>query len=310
MMYGLCRSLHHALLTKRSQVLRDKLTELEKKKQQLRIDSGQDSQSIEEMVARKESLQQSLNELHARLELIERDKTALGVEEDQQYAAESTQQVKVNSLQKNIEAFNREMEAKKATIAENEDAIAKLQVGASQPSPLLQCVFGHDRPLFFCARVGTGLTYLGWVISLPAAMAEQKDLERLEPQIKQNKEKQDKTKKEFNAVDSEKEKLSALERKSDYASQVSPFLFLPVPVMQGRWMGQISEHMADVPARAAPSSRALSHKNNWPVPCVGGARPGAQSQEEGSRQERAEIAGRKRETGARHRKRKAEEVSV
>ena len=69
-------------------------------------------------------------------------------------------------------------------------------------------------------------------------MAEQKDLERLEPQIKQNKEKQDKTKKEFNAVDSEKEKLSALERKSDYASQVSPFLFLPVPVMQGRWMAR------------------------------------------------------------------------
>jgi hypothetical protein len=85
-------------------------------------------------------------------------------------------------------------------------------------------------------------------------MAEQKVLERLEPQIKQNKEKQDKTKKEFNAVDSEKEKLSALERKSDYGSQVSPCLFLPVPVMQWRRMGQISEHLADVPARAAPSS--------------------------------------------------------
>jgi chromosome segregation ATPase len=147
-MYGLCRSLHHALLTKRSQVLRDKLTELEKKKQQLRIDSGQDSQSIEEMVARKESLQQSLNELHARLEVIERDKTALGVEEDQQYAAEGTQQVKVNSLQKNIEAFNREMEAKKATITENNEAVAKLEVGASQPTPVVR-VFCHDRPMFF-----------------------------------------------------------------------------------------------------------------------------------------------------------------
>jgi len=147
-MYGLCRSLHHALLTKRSQVLRDKLTELEKKKHQLRTDSGQDSQSFEEMEARKESLQQSLNELHARLEVIERDKAALGVEEDQQYAAEGTQQVKVNSLQKNIEAFNREMEAKKATITENNEAVAKLEVGASQPTPVVR-VFCHDRPMFF-----------------------------------------------------------------------------------------------------------------------------------------------------------------
>jgi hypothetical protein len=64
-------------------------------------------------------------------------------------------------------------------------------------------------------------------------MAEQKDLERLEPQIKQNKEKQDKTKKEFNAVDSEKEKLSALERKSDYASQVSPVSLLVYPCHVG-----------------------------------------------------------------------------
>ena len=82
MMYGLGRSLHQGRLTKRSQVRRDKLTELEKKKQKLRIDSGQDSQSIEGMVARKESLQQSFNELNARLAVIERDKAAPVVAED------------------------------------------------------------------------------------------------------------------------------------------------------------------------------------------------------------------------------------
>ena len=114
-----CRSLHHALLTKRTQVLRDKMTELERRKQQLRIDSGQDSQSTEEMVAKKESLQYSLDELRARLEVIESEKAALTVEEDQQYAAESSQQVKVITLQKKVEALNKEMEAKKATIAEN-----------------------------------------------------------------------------------------------------------------------------------------------------------------------------------------------
>jgi hypothetical protein len=48
----------------------------------------------------------------------------------------------------------------------------------------------------------------------------QKDLEQIEPRIKQSKEQQEKTKKEFNAVDSEREKLTALQRKSDYASQV------------------------------------------------------------------------------------------
>ena len=110
------------------------MTELERRKQQLRIDSGQDSQSTEEMVAKKESLQYSLDELRARLEVIESEKAALTVEEDQQYAAESSQQVKVVTLQKKVEALNKEMEAKKATIAENEETVTQLEVRACFPT--------------------------------------------------------------------------------------------------------------------------------------------------------------------------------
>jgi chromosome segregation ATPase len=122
------RSLHHALLSKRIQVLRDKLTELERKKQELRIDSGKDNETEKELEAKRETLSRSVEELQAGMQALEDDKQRLIQEETQQIEAQENQKMQVDRQVKDIEATKREVKAKKDTIADNEKAIKSLEV--------------------------------------------------------------------------------------------------------------------------------------------------------------------------------------
>ena len=109
-------------------MLREKLTELERKKQELRIDSGKDTQTQEELEAQRETLQRSVEELHAGMQALEDEKQQLIQEETQQIEAEANQRMLVDRLLKEIEDTKKEVKAKNATIAEHEKAVKGLEV--------------------------------------------------------------------------------------------------------------------------------------------------------------------------------------
>jgi uncharacterized FlgJ-related protein len=132
------RSLHHALLSKRIQVLREKLTELERRKQELRIDSGKDSHSYEDLEAGKEALQRSVDEVRKRLDAMEEEKQVLIQEETQHIQTESEQKELVHRMLTGIEANKREIEAKRKIIAENEKSVAELEVCPLSPHPVFR----------------------------------------------------------------------------------------------------------------------------------------------------------------------------
>lgn len=122
------RSLHHALLSKRIQVLREKLTELDRKKQELRIDSSRETQTQEELESQRENLQRAVDDLHADMQALENEKQQLIQEETQQIEAEANQKMLVDRLLKDIEGTKKEVTAKNATMAENEKAVKSLEV--------------------------------------------------------------------------------------------------------------------------------------------------------------------------------------
>lgn len=126
---GVLRSLHHALLSKRIQVLREKLTDLERRKQELRIDSGKDSHTYEELESQKETLQRTVDEVRKRLETIMQEKEVLDKETDMQLTAEIEQEAVVQRLLKNIETSKREINIKSKSMAESEKTVADLKVG-------------------------------------------------------------------------------------------------------------------------------------------------------------------------------------
>jgi len=124
----LYRSLHHALLSKRIQVLREKLTELDRKKQELRIDSGRDSHTKELLQTSKETLQKSVDELRKRLQSIEEERETLNGDEDRNTEAELKQKGRVEHVLQATEKNNKEIKAKTASLVELEATIAKLEV--------------------------------------------------------------------------------------------------------------------------------------------------------------------------------------
>jgi len=124
----LYRSLHHALLSKRIQVLREKLTELDRKKQELRIDSGRDSHTKELLQTSKETLQKSVDELCKRLQSIEEERETLNGDEDRNTEAELKQKGRVEHVLQATEKNNKEIKAKTASLVELEATIAKLEV--------------------------------------------------------------------------------------------------------------------------------------------------------------------------------------
>ena len=108
---------------------------MERRKQELRIDSGKDSHTYEELEAQKESLQRTVDEVRTRLETIMQEKEVLDKETDMQLTAEIEQEAIVARLLKSIESSKREIDIKSKSIAESEKAVADLEVG-----PVLFCM--------------------------------------------------------------------------------------------------------------------------------------------------------------------------
>jgi chromosome segregation ATPase len=111
---------------------------LDRIKQELRIDSGKDSHSYEEMEADKENLQKAVDELRKRLDAIAQEKEALEKETDEQIQAQMNKQESVNRLTKSIEQKNRGIKAKSDTVAENEKNAQKIDGERRDLEPKIQ----------------------------------------------------------------------------------------------------------------------------------------------------------------------------
>ena len=132
------RSLHHALLSRRIKILREKLTELDRKKQELRIDSGQGTQDQQKFEAKLEVLQRSVDEMRDALKSITEEKQALDKDETQHIQKESEQKAEVDRMRKAIQGNKDEIKATEKTLAENEKAVKQLEKSLEQIEPKIK----------------------------------------------------------------------------------------------------------------------------------------------------------------------------
>lgn len=123
-----CRCLHYALLSKRIQVLRKKLTELDRKKEELKTDSGRDSLMCQVLQTNKELLMRSTDDLGTRLQSIAEEREALNVDEDRHTEAELKQKGRVEHVLQATEKRNMEIKANTASLVKVEATVTKLEV--------------------------------------------------------------------------------------------------------------------------------------------------------------------------------------
>ena len=120
------RSIHHALLSKRVQILRDKLKELHRKEQELKTGSGWGAQE-QTFEAEEEVLKISIHKMCEALKRIDDDKQLLDKEEMQLTRLECQHKDSITVLRRELERNQEEIKATEMALTEHQKAVKELK---------------------------------------------------------------------------------------------------------------------------------------------------------------------------------------
>ena len=120
------RSIHHALLSKRVQILRDKLKELHRREQELKTGSGWGAQE-QTFEAEEEVLKISIHKIYEALKRIDDDKQLLDKEEMQLTRLECQHKDSITVLRRELERNQEEIKATEMALTEHQKAVKELK---------------------------------------------------------------------------------------------------------------------------------------------------------------------------------------